>query len=274
MRYILLLLTSLLDLPVFSQYEYQMGFPIFDSLDPVKKEVTEFYIEKGSRGCFHSDKAKRSYIKIQNKFVLDAKTSNSDFLTGAPQYIDKEKIHELLYTIDSSRFLPASIRDLKLTQEDITNFKKFIDSEEQRIKENEDESFDEANLYSFPKKDVDFAFYKKIADSLETLPVRLVDEAFWSASEILCTTTSWRVITFVFRDKTKLIIKNSDYCPNYLYVPWTVNYEGVEFKSNSIVFGKKLHQLVGSDFFDRTDTNNFAIFKIADYLYRARLKSK
>lgn len=79
---------------------------------------------------------------------------------------------------------------------------------------------------------------------------------------------------FVFEDKTKLVIENSDYIPNYLYVPWLVNYEGVTFKSNSIAFGKLLHQLIGSDFFDKTETNNYAIFKIADYLYQTQMKVK
>jgi hypothetical protein len=244
-----------------------------------KKEISEFYIEKGTRGCFHREEAKRSYIRKQDQFVFDQSTSSNDFLPGAPDYIKKETIHQLVSAIDSSQSRLVSITDLDLTQQDIVAFKKFIDSEEQRIKEkrikeDEVESFDDVNLYTFPRGDVDFAFYKKVADSLTTLPVQLIDETFWHASEILCTTTNWRIITFVFRDKTKLVVKNSDYFPNYLYVPWVVSYEGVVFKSNSIVFGKLLHKLVGSDFFDKTDTNTYGIFKIVDYLYRAQCKAK
>ena len=281
MRYILLSLTALIFSHAFSQTDYQVRSSIFDSLDLVKNEVTEFHIEKGSRGCFHSEEVKRSYIKVKSRFVLNSKTSNNDFLTTAPEYIDKKTVLALLYALDKSRFSRVSITDLQLTEEDIANYKKFIDSEAQRIKEiekrteeNEVESFDDVNLYTFPSGDVDFTFYKKVADSLTTLPVQLVDETFWRSSEILCTTTNWRMITFVFSDKTKLVVKNSDYVPNYLYVPWLVSYEGVKFKSNSIVFGKLLHKLVGSDFFDKTDTNTYGIFKIVDYLYRAQVKAK
>lgn len=245
-------------------------------VDLSKNEVVEFYIEMGSRGCFHRENLKRSYINKKDRFVVDQSTSNNDFLTKAPNHINKEKIHRLVSAIDSSRFISVSLTDLQLTHEDIANFKKFIDSEEQRIKENEVEFFGDENLYAFPdaETDTDFAFYKKVADSLMTLPVELVNQVFWNASEIVCTTTNWRTITFVFKDKSKLIVKNSDYIPNYLYVPWAVNYEGVEFKSNSIVFGQLMHQLVGSEFFGKTGEKNYAIFRIADYLYRAQWKDK
>jgi hypothetical protein len=269
MRYILLLFCGLVfPTCVFCQNHISGLF------DLSKKEISEFYIEKGSRGCFHREEAKRSYIRKQGQFVFDQSTSSNDFLPGAPGYIKKQTIHQLVSAIDSSQSKLVSITDMNLTQQDIVNFKKFIDSEEQRIKKHGIDFSDDENLYFFPEENADFAFYKNVADSLMTLPTEIINQAFRSASDVQSTTTKWRKITFVFEDKTKLVVENSDYIPNYLYVPWIVNYEGVEFKSNSIVFGKLLHQLTGNDFFGNTDEKNYAIFKIAEYVYRAQFKTK
>jgi len=245
MRHILLLLSGLLcPAIIFCQHQH-LKQPIVGLVDLSKKEISEFYIEKGSRGCFHREEAKRSYIRKQDQFIFDQSTSSNHFLPGAPGYINKETIHQLVSAIDSSQSRLVSITDLDLTPQDIVAFKNFIDLEEQRIRKDGIDFSDDESLYFFRDENIDFTFYKNIADSVMNMPKELITQAFWSTSEILSTTTNWRRITFIFKDKTKLTVENSNYIPNYLYVPWIVNYQGIKFKSNSIVFGKLLHQLTG-----------------------------
>jgi hypothetical protein len=69
-----------------------------------------------------------------------------------------------------------------------------------------------------------------------------------------------------------LIIENSDDRPNYLFTPWTVNYEGLRFRTNSIKFGMALHELTDRNFFGNTCDKTYAIFRITDYLYRSNLQ--
>lgn len=165
--------------------------------------------------------------------------------------------------------------DLKITDNEIKEFKKFIDKEEQRIKKSGIDRFDFDNLYSFPGENTDFNFYKSIADSLFTLSEEEINNAFWQAYGNWSTTTDWRRIIFVFQNGKKLIIENSDDKPNYLYSPWIVDFEGLKFRTNSILFGQQIDEITNGHFFKEIARDkNYAIFKIADYMYRKKLNDK
>jgi len=236
--------------------------------------IEEFHFEIGSQGCFHSDNKRRSYSRKGNTFELNRKESKSDFLTNAPLTIDHNKIDELVEIIDNSRFKKVTTNELGLTDKDITSFKKFIDNEEKRIKKNGIDKFDDENLYSFPGEKADFDFYRSSADSILSLSNDIVDKVFWLEYGNWSTTTEWRRIIFVFQDKRKLIVENSDDKPNYLFTPWTINFEGLRFWTNSISFGQSINELTKGNFFGKTASDkNYAIFKITDFLYKVKLQS-
>lgn len=179
--------------------------------------IEEFHIEIGSQGCFHSDNKRRSYYIRGNVFELNKKESKSDFLTNTPQTIDPSKIAELVKAIENSRFKKVTINELEITDKDITSFKRFIDNEEKRIKKSGIDKFDYNNLYSFPGERTDFDFYRNSADSISSLSSDIIDKVFWWGYGNWSTTTEWRRIVFVFQDKRKLIVENSDDKPNYLF---------------------------------------------------------
>jgi len=250
--------------------EFKLPESLFSNL-----VVKEFHFENGSQGCFHSDNSLRSYIRKGNKFSVEKISSSSKYLSRAISEINADKIEQIIELVDKSRFVKVSLNDLNITENDINEFKKFIDKEEQRIKKSGIDRFDFENLYSFPGENTNFDFYKSVADSLFNLNEEEINNAFWQAYGNWSTTTDWRRIIFVFQNGKKLIIENSDDKPNYLYTPWIVDFEGLKFRTNSILFGKQIDEITNGQFFNEIARNkNYAIFKIADYLYKKKLNEK
>lgn len=240
---------------------------LFDNL-----EVKKFHFENGSQGCFHHNNSLRTYIRKIDNFVVDKKASAQEYLSKARGEINADKIEHLLEIIDNSRFQKVSLNDLNITESDIKNFKKFIDKEESRIKRSGIEHSDFFKPYSFPGENTDFNFYKSVADSLASLSEEDINNSFLQTTQYYSTTREWRRVIFEFQKGKKLVIENSDNTPNYLYTPWVVNFEGLRFSSNSILFGQIIDDLTNGHFFGETARDkNYAIFKIADYLYRKKL---
>ncbi|PKP19257.1 MAG: hypothetical protein CVU05_11820 [Bacteroidetes bacterium HGW-Bacteroidetes-21] len=237
--------------------------------------VKEVHFENESQGCFHSNNEQKIYIHKDSSFVVDKKSNSSKYLSQAENEIRDYTIKGLVDIIDSSRFMKVSLEDLDISENDILQFKKFIDNEEKRIIKTGFDRLDFENLYSFLGENTDFGFYKAVADSIHTISDADINNAFWQAYGNWSTTTNWRRIVFLFQDGKKLIVENSDDKPNYLYSPWLVDYEGLKFRSNSIVFGQKIDEITNGQFFlNVTRDKNYAIFKIADYMYRKKLNEK
>ncbi|MCK0114921.1 MULTISPECIES: VPS10 domain-containing protein [Gelidibacter] len=250
--------------------EYSLPESLFSNL-----VVKELHFENGSQGCFHSDNSLRTYIKKGDKYVVDKKTKSSKYLSRADNEIEVTKIERIINVIDKSRFSNVSLTDLSITENDINEFKKFIDKEEQRINKSGIDRFDYENLYTFPGEKTDFDFYKSVADLLFTLSDEEINNAFWQSYGNWSTTTDWRRIIIVFQNGKKLIIENSDDKPNYLYTPWVVDFEGLKFRTNSILFGQQIDEITNGQFFNEVARDkNYAIFKIADYLYKKKLNEK
>lgn len=235
--------------------------------------VTELHFENGSHGCFHADNDIRTYIRKGDNYVVDRKSSSPKYLSRSGSKIEAGKINYLIDVIDQSQSSMVSLSDLDITEDDVEKFKKFIDKEEQRIKKSGIEPFDFENLYSFPGENTNFNFCKLVADSLSTLPDKEINNAFWQAYGNRSTTKDWRRIILVFHTGEQLIIENSDDKPNYLYTPWIVDFEGLKFRTNSVLFGQQIDEIMNGQFFQEIARDkNYAIFKIADYLYRRELK--
>ena len=259
-----------LDLTEKSVNEYNLPQSLFSNLI-----VQELHFENGSQGCFHSNNSSRSYIRKEDKFVVDKKSSSSKYLSRAISEINVDKIEQIIELIDQSRVVKVSLNDLNITANDINEFKKFIDKEEQRIKKSGMDRFDFENLYSFPGENTDFNFYRTFADSLFTLSEEDINNAFWQSYGNWSTTTNWKRIIFVFQNGKKLIVQNSDDKPNYLNTPWVVDFEGLKFRTNSIRFGQIIDKITNGQFFNQIARDkNYAIFKITDYMYRKKLNEK
>jgi hypothetical protein len=250
--------------------EYDLPKSLFSNL-----VVTELHFENGSQGCFHSNKSLRSYLRKGDKFVVNKQKNSSGYLSRSKSEIEANKIEQMMETIDKSRNVKVSLTDLNITENDIKQFKMFIDKEEQRIKKSGVDRFDFENLYSFPGENTDFNFYRAVADSLFALSEEEINNAFWQNYGNWSTTTDWRRLVFVFQNGEKVIIENSDDKPNYLYTPWVVDFEGLKFRTNSILFGQQIDEVTNGQFFNKIARNkNYAIFKIADYLYKKKLNER
>jgi hypothetical protein len=239
------------------------------------KNVTEIRFENGFQGCFSAGNSHRLYIKKSNKFIVDKDSSSSKYLPQSMNEIDEVTVQDIINAIENSRFTKVSLADLDISNEDIKEFKNFIDKEKLRIKKSSFDRFDLDNLYSFPGEYSDFDFYKSAADSLFNISEENINNAFWQTYGKWSTTTNWRRVIFIFQDGKKLIIENSDDKPNYLYTPWQIDYEGLKFTTNSIKFGRYIDEITSKQFFDKDARDkNYAIFKITDYLYRKKLQEK
>lgn len=250
--------------------EYDLPVHLFTDLI-----VKELHFENGSQGCFHSNIFLKAYIKKGDKFVINKKRSSSKYLSHAVREIEANKIEEIIDIIDKSRFQRVSLNDLNITEKEIKEFKKFIDKQQQSIKKAGIDRSDYDNLYLFPEENTDFNFYKSVVDSLSTLSEEEINDVFWQAYGNWSTTTDWRRVIFVFQNGKKLTIENADDKPNYLYTPWVVDFEGLKFRTNSILFGQQIDKITNGQFFNEVIRDkNYAIFKIADYLYRKKLNEK
>ncbi|MBJ6118112.1 hypothetical protein JAO76_07920 [Pontibacter sp. BT310] len=241
--------------------------------DTSQNSIAEFHIETGSQGCFHSDNSRRSYVRKGNRLVLDTKRSTAGYLSSMPNEVDSNLLNKCIEAVDESRLQTVAITSLQLSDKDIAEFKNFIDKEEKRIKKTGIDRFKTDDLYAFLGENINFAFYKGIADSLSYIPNELIDEAFMQDYGNWSTTTEWRRVIFVLEDGKKLIVESSSDKPNYLHVPWTVDFEGLKFKSNSIHFGRMVDDLTKGNFFLSAATEkNYALFKIADFMYRKKVR--
>jgi hypothetical protein len=251
--------------------KYDLPESLFDlSNNPVK----HISFSVGSYGCFHSNSEIREYRLKNQSFVL--KRNEGKTFSDMPNEIGVNKINELLKEIDASRYRRNKVADLEVEASDLENFKKFITKSEKRIAKKGIDSFSNLGAYSFPGENTDFEFYRQIADNFDSISDTVLDKVFAQGSSIWSTTTNWRKATLEFKNGRILTIDNSSFKPNYLNTPWTINNDGLLLTSNSIELAKKIDELTKGGMFDGVTTEkNYAIFQIADYLYRETLvKSK
>ncbi len=250
--------------------EYELPKTLFSNL-----VVKELHFESGSQGCYHFTNSLKSYSSMDDEFVADEKTSTPGYLSAAASTLSTERVEQLTDVLDKARFVKLSFDDLDITNTDVERFKQFIDTAERQIRKSGIKGFDWDNRYAFPGENIDFDFYRSVADSLSTLSEEEINNSFWQTNGIWSTTTNWHRITVLFENGKKLIVENSDYNPNYLYTPWRVDFNGLKFQTNSIRFGRLIDEITGGQFFDSTVRDKkYAIFKIADYLYRQTLRRK
>ncbi len=249
-----------------SLMEYRLPDALFS-----ESIVAEILFEQGSQGCFHMNNSSKTYKKKGDKFLLDNQSSTKNFLPNSAKEISPATIQQLIQLIDRSKFSKVSIGDLKIGAKDISAYKTMIDSLENDSKSDKQPVFFRG-LYSLPGENVDFNFYRSVADSLSLVDPEEINKAFWRAYGNWSTTRNWTRVTFVLQNGKEIVIENGDDVPNYLFTPWHVNYDGLHFGTNSILLGEQINTITGGDFFDQEACKKkYAIFKIVDYLYRKKL---
>ncbi len=250
--------------------EYELPNSLFNLS---KNNIHKFSIEIGSQGCFHSDKQFKEYHLKNNSFRLHKKGNR--FLSKMDKEIHPKLLNNIVHEIDNSRFTELTIKDLEISKNDLENFKVFIDKEEQKIKKNGYDRFGYDNYYKFPGENTDFSFYKNVADKFYSIQNSVINKVFNTGYGNWSTTTVWRKMTIEFKNGEILTIENSDDKPNYLYVPWIINFNGLIIKSNSLKLGQMINELTNGDlYFEVSKEKNYAIYKVADFLYKQSLNKK
>lgn len=236
-------------------------------------KIEKFSIEIGSQGCFHNDKQYKEYQLKNNTFKLIKK--GKQFLSKMDKEISSEILNDIVIEINNSRFKELTVNDLEVSKKDLENFKNFIDNEAKRIKKKGYDRLDYNNYYTFPGENTDFSFYKNVADRFESIPSSVINEVFNKGYGNWSTTSVWRKITIDFNNGDVLTIENSDDKPNYLYTPWLINFNGLIIKSNSLALGQKINELTEGDLYsDASKEKKYAIYKVADFLYKQTLSEK
>lgn len=224
----------------------------------------------GSYGCFHRNDETMEYRLKNDEFIV--KKPNNGTFANMPRNIPAHVINDFITAIDDTRHRKSKISDLEISQKDLDNFMKFVSKSAERINKKGIDRFESLNAYSFPGENTDFDFYKEVANRFNTLPDSIVERVFRRGSTIWSTTTNWNKIEITFQDGNVLKLANSEFTPNYLNTPWQIEYNGLLFKNGSIVLAKKIDALTRSTMNrNAVGEKNFAIFQIADYLYKQSL---
>ncbi|MCG8573682.1 MAG: hypothetical protein MI810_02265, partial [Flavobacteriales bacterium] len=248
-------------------------FELPKEIIPPTLSLKSITFSSGSSGCFHFDDHTRVYELKGEKLKLVK--GNGDFLKKMPKELDIKLVGEILSVAHNSRLDQLTVADLELTAEDYTNFKTFITQKEEEMKQNQNSRLDYRNPYSFPGENTDFDFYKNIVDSLSTIDSKLIGDTFTNGYGNWSTTTDWHQVIFKFTNGSSLLISNMDDIASYHYAPWIINFDGLTYKTNSLKLGALINDITKGDFFEaHAFESNYALFKIADYLYRKKLTSQ
>ncbi|RZK47984.1 MAG: hypothetical protein EOO99_11780 [Pedobacter sp.] len=236
-------------------------------------KVKSIQFETEDTGCGFFQNKKRIYQIGGNQFVIDKDQSNADFLKNLTPVFEGKQIKQLLNLIEASKNQQVAYKDLNINQHDIDKFKEFIDQQISKVKSSSFKGSSYLDFYSFPGEFIDFNFYKTTADSLYKF-TKEINEVFYNPSEIWSTSITNRRIILEFENGQKLKLENADYKPNYLNTAWTVSFEGLKFRTNSIRLSQFIDDLTQGDFIrEEVRNKQYAIFQITDYLYRKKIYS-
>ena len=251
--------------------EFALPIKLFDI---EKNKIVSIRFEKGSQGCFHSNLIFKEY-KLKGN-VLKLKDKSKKGFNKLPKIIEVNTVNDFVHLIDSSRYTTNSKSDLKITEKDISKYVEFIKKEARKIETNGYDRFDDyENLYHFPGENTDFSFYINVIRNFDTIPDSIINEVFNTGYGNWSTTRDWNSITINFEDNSILTISNSDDKPNYLNLPWIIEYNGLILKSNSIKLGECITEITNGEMFNKEAlTKKYALFKIADFMYKQKIMNE
>lgn len=242
---------------------------------PEKNPVVKFSIEQNDFNCSTTStkKTQKTYVKRGNKFVLLRGKSHKKFLKKMPKNISVEAIHQLVKVMGQSKARPTSMADLEVSPQDMIELKKLIATAERAYKKTGGMPLQTYPIYVDGIHD--FSAYMAAVGALPNMPSKIVNQALMTQSGSTSSGVSQNLVTFVFKDQTKLEVSNTDPSPQYLYVPWNVYYQGMPFRSSSIKFGRLLDKLTQGEFFaEPSSKKEFLLLKIMQYYLNGQKLNK
>jgi hypothetical protein len=236
-------------------------------------KIVSIRFENGSLGCFHHYLSFKEYKRKDNIFRLKDKSKRA--FNKLPKTLEEFQINKLVEYIDTSRFITNKKSDLDITEKDISKYVKYIKKEIHKINKKGYDRFDNENLYHFPSENTDFDFYIDTIIRFDSIPDYIVNKVFNIGYGNWSTTMDWSKIIITFQDNSVLTISNSDDKPNYLGLPWIINYNGIIFKSNSIKLGKLINEITKGQMINKeATTKKYALFRIADFMYKQKINNE
>jgi len=254
---------------------YQVVNPLDHFLE---KSVKEFYVEKGSRGCFHFRKERIGY-EIDHDTIFTCrnieKTEGDDI--SKKKYKSSITLRELHGLLGSINTRPGSLQQLKQMMFSASTRNDYQEEIERvsKIKcQNDSPEFKiGSRSYTLPYFKVDFTFYKTQYDSIELLSDSLIRTILSQQDGGWSTTTNWLKISMTNESGNELVISNTDLVPNAWYLPWIVTVDGLSFPVTSTDITRFLERLAPEGFImSETEMNVQAVFQVIDYIYREKLK--
>jgi hypothetical protein len=250
--------------------------------------LSKISIEMGSRGCFHSwsstieyflDEKKGLYITTNSK-----KEGNSDNIKSFKDYknrFEKVKIDSLLTQINTEPEKKLTFSDFKIQKTDIDKYLKTVKKFKTRgnkIENNDDLEDAYEGDYSINWLSifdtVDIPFFEKITENLN-ISDETLKEVFCNASGRWSTTTDWRSLILENTKGEKIIVTNNSYDKTSYYLPWTITYKNLIFKSTDVRIAKFIQQISPKGFlYEGMMDNSKVICRIASHLYVQKLKNE
>jgi hypothetical protein len=250
--------------------------------------ISKVSLEMGSRGCFH-------HWENTIEYNLDEKTgiyssskpkvmSKSDYVKDFKNYknkFEKNKIDSLLTQINNEPERKLTFSDFKIQKTDIDKYIKTV--KKFKAKANKTENLDDVEdayegdysinwLSIFDT--VDIAFFEKITENLN-IPDETLKEVFCIASGGWSTTTDWKSMILENTNGEKIVITNGSYDKTSYYIPWTIVYKNLVFKSTDVRIARFIKQISPKGFlYDGMMDNSKVICRIASYLYQQKLKNE
>ena len=266
-------------------------------VDLSKKRLKAFRIEKSASGCFHYDQWIEDYKYEKDVFVKQAIEKDTSRFTQPKSLSlstnkNAQRIKNILNEINKTSNEILSIKDINLTQKDIDAYKTYLKQKKNELIKYQKEIGTEdndpdleldvpvemggnlENYYLRVPNDLKvYEQYEILADSILTLPDSIINQIFEVSDLFSSTDSDWIKITINFDDNTSISVFSGDSEHNFLFTPWTIDYEGLKVKSNSLKIGRLINKIgEGKIMHPIFSDKRYAIHQIVNYLYDKKQK--
>lgn len=239
------------------------------------KIVKSIGFEDGYNACFNAVNGVSFYERSGDIFEEKPGSSSRRNRFGRFKGMNASAIDSLVLFLEGSKNQRCALSDLGLSDADIDVFKQFLDN----VFTNPDAFRDHFNFSNswnrFIADKANYSYFKSAADSILFLSDSVIHDIFTCWGKDRSPDNPWKRVVLYFEDGEKLILENNDDEPNFLYSPWIVKYEGLYFRTNSILLGKMIDRITQGKFIDAgASDKNYAIFRIINYLHEKKLEAE
>jgi hypothetical protein len=238
--------------------------PIRDFLSDKIERIT---INAGSSGCFHNKTSSVSYaLNSGGDFVPDTETlASSDGLRfDIHKTFSYATISGILEEIDRDPYQSISISDLRISDEDIEEYKKLVERTAKSMKKGS-----AGNTGQF-----DYRYFNDAIAGMDTIKPETITKVLEAPSLGWSTTQNWFTVTFTNAKGRTLHFTCHYYIqPNPWFLPWHVKFEHTSFISKSIDLSRMINEMTPDNFmFKKVFSNKDMIYKLIENIYITRKK--